>query len=249
MFLNLAKLITMKENITEEKPIHTFKELKKEERHHILRIYDFLTYSLRAEIKKRPWEFVILFFIALVGTTIFSGILISFVTGGINIRYTAPSASLSNFSFPNLLGAEITTGSKTSGYSLDPIVLLEKIRMGSDDYLLIDIRTLEEYENGHIKTALSMPVYGTELVDENGEVDSGRIRKAVNENFGNKEMIIVYGHSQHSELSRKVADSIGGKAVALGVGWNEWAHFKQWWVPERLWNDVDLSNFVQVREE
>lgn len=245
----MAKLITMKNKKIEEKPIHTFNDLKKEERHNILRLYDFLTYSLRVEIKKRPWEFIILFFIALVGTTIFSGILISLITGGINIRYSTPSFSLSNFSLPNMLGAEISTGSKTLGYSLDPLVLLEKIRTGNNDYLLIDIRTIKEYENGHIKTALSMPVYGTDLVNDDGNVESGRIKKAVNGKFGNKDMVIVYGHSQHSELSKKVADSIGGKGVALGVGWNEWAHFKQFWVPENKWDEVDLNDYIQVREE
>lgn len=233
----------------QKKPIHSFNDLKKEERHHILRLYDFLTYSLRNEIKKRPWEFVILFFIALVGTTIFSGILITFVTGGINIKYTPPSFSLSSFSLPNFLGAEISTGRGSNSNDLDPLVLFEKIRRGDTDYLLLDIRTLEEYENGHIKSALSMPVYGTDLVNENGEVDSGRIRKAVREKFGDKNLIIVYGHSQHSSLSNKVAEAIGGNASPLGLGWNEWAHFKQWWVPENMWNDVDISNYIQVREE
>ena len=94
-----------------------------------------------------------------------------------------------------------------------------------------------------------MPVYGTDLVDENGEVDKGRIRKAINDKFGNKDMVIVYGHSQHSSLSSKVADSIGERAIPLGIGWNEWAHFKQWWVPENRWNDVDVSSYIQVREE
>ena len=238
----------MKNKKTLEKSTHSFNELKKEEKHHILRLYDFLTYSLRAEIKKRPWEFVALFFIALCGTILLSGFLISLVTGGINIKYSVPSFSLSSFSLPNMIGAEISTG-KNSSYSLDPLVLLEKIRSGSDDYLLIDIRTLDEYENGHIKTALSMPVYETDLVDENWEIDKGRIRKAINDKFGNKDMVIVYGHSQHSSLSPKVADSIGEKAIPLGIGWNEWAHFKQWWVPEGKWDDIDISEYIQVREK
>lgn len=232
-----------------QKKIHTFEDLKKEERHHILRLYDYLTYSLRSEIKKRPWEFVVLFFIALAGTTIFSGILITFITGGINIKYNVPSLSFTNFSLPNMLGAEISTGNSAASSDLDPLVLLEKIRRGDADYLLLDIRSLKEYEDGHIKSALSMPIYGTDLVNENGEVDSGRIRKAVREKFSDRDLIIIYAHSQHSVLSDKVADSIGGNAIALGLGWNEWAHFKQWWVPESMWNDLDISDYVQIREE
>jgi len=230
-----------------QEPIHSFDELRKEERHHILRLYDFLTYSLRKEIKKRPWEFVILFFIALCGTTIFSGILITLITGGINIRYSMPSIGFPNLSLPNIAGAQLSTGS-TSEFPYEPIFLLEDIRKGSDDYLLIDIRTLKEYEDGHIKTAVSMPVYGTDLLMEDKSVDKGLIRKAVNSKFANKKMVIVYGHSQNSSIAYEVAGAIGGNAKALGIGWNEWAHFKTFWVPESEWDNVDINEYIQVRE-
>lgn len=232
----------------EEKQVHTFEDLKKEERHHILRVYDYLTFSLRKEIKKRPWEFVILFFIALCGTTVFSGILITFITGGINVRYSMPSVGLPNFSLPNIAGAQLSTGNNRT-FPYEPMFLLEQIRSGSQDYLLIDIRTLKEYEAGHIKTAVSMPVYGTELLNVDKSINGGLIRKAVNNKFPNKKEIIVYGHSQNSSIAHEVASSIGGNAKALGIGWNEWAHFKTFWVPETQWDEIDINEYIQIRED
>jgi len=230
-----------------EKPIHSFDDLKKEESHNVLRLFDFLTYSLRKEIKKRPWEFLIIFFIFLVGTIVFSGVLITFITGGVSVKYTAPSFSLPNFSLPNILGAEITT-SKSVINNLDPIVLVEKIRSGEQDYLLLDIRSIKDYESGHIKTASSLPVYGTTLVNNKSEVNYKEIKKLVKDKFGNKKEIIVYGHSSHSYVAYEVAQALGKNTKVLGIGWNEWAHFKNLWVPESEWNDLDISDYIQVKE-
>lgn len=236
----------MKKKKIEEKEIHTFSELKKEEKNHILKIYDFLTYSLRLEIKKRPWESLVIFIIALIVTTIFSGVFITFITGGLSIKYSTPGFSVPSLSFPNLLGAQIYTGRSNTSY--DPMELLEKIKSGKDDYLLIDIRPLNDYENGHIKTAVSMPVYKTDLVKNDGSLNKGLIRKSVNNKFGNKKTIIVYGHSQHSSFANDVASAIGSRAYPLALGWNEWAHFKALWIPESMWNDIDISNYIQGRE-
>lgn len=230
-----------------EKPIHSFQDLKKEEKHHILSIYDFLTHSLRIELKKRPWEFVIIFFVVLILTSILSGILISIITGGVNIRFSTPRLAFSNLSLPNLAGAEISTGGR-SIRTIDPIILLEKIKKDEDDYLLIDIRSNKDYEIGHIKTAVNMPVYGTSLIKKDGSLDKGVIRRNISDNFPNKKMVIVYGDSSYSVLSQEVADAIGGNGYALGIGWNEWRHFKALWVPESMWDEMDINNYIQIRE-
>lgn len=239
----------MKSSQKEKKPIHTFNELKVEERNHILRIYDFLTYSLRAEIKKRPLEFLALFFGVLLLSMITSGIIISVITGGISIRYSPPNFTFPTLSLPNFAtGTQIITGSSRYNLKYDPYLLLEKIKQGDTDYALVDIRSSSDYELGHIKSAINIPVYGTKLIKKDGSLDKNLIKKAVKDKTKGKNIVIFYGHSQHTTYVDEIAQIVGG-GKALAIGWNEWAHFKNLWVPESKWNEIDLSDYVQIKEE
>lgn len=232
-----------KEKTSIEHP-ESFSKLELASENVMLSWYDFFANSLRREIKKKPKEFLLIFVFAFLGTVLASAVLFVFLVGGINMRFSLPSFSLPTFSV-----AEISTGSNSSSVKYDPVILLDKIKKGEHDYALIDIRSFDEYEEGHIKTALSMPVYGTNLIKEDGSLDRGLIKKAIEEKSKDKKTIIIYGHSQHSSVSEKVASILGKKSQVLSVGWNEWAHFKTLWVPEGMWNEVDLSSFIQTREE
>lgn len=108
---------------------------------------------------------------------------------------------------------------------LDPYLFVSntKDRMS---HVIVDTRDKESYRKGHIKWAIPA---------DQLKVDG-------------KRKIILYGYTQFdnkpielaSELARKGAD-----VQVLAVGWNEFRHFSNLWVPEKDWNNFQIADFVE----
>jgi len=225
----------------------SLQELKKEGKFFLLHWYDFIMLSVRQVLKQKPKEFFLLFFIALFGTIGITSFFIYSLINGIDIRFSMPTLSAPNFAQFQILG----NGDTSSLRKFDPVVLAGKIKKGDSDYVLIDLRSQEEYDDGHITSAISVPVYGTELLKTDGTIDAGMVKEAFRGKL-DKKIAVLYGHSAYSSFPYEVAavlDRGGRKVKVLGLGWNEWAHFKASWVPEVLWDSLDNDQFVQVREE
>lgn len=224
-----------------EKP-ETFKKLKREGGRYLLSWFDFFAHSLRDEIIRKPREFLLLFISAMLISVVITAIAINAVVGGINFKLTTPS-----FVIPGFGGAEISTG-RNNLVKFDPMALVEKIKKADDDYVLVDIRSGREYENGHIKTAISIPIGTKGFIKPNGSLDRGLIRKTINQKASKKSEIIIYSDSQYTSYPEIVAQILGNKAKVLAIGWNEWANFKNLWVPESSWDNINIDDFVQRKE-
>lgn len=88
--------------------------------------------------------------------------------------------------------------------------VVDAVRNGDSALVLLDMRATEDYQNGHIKGAVSMPIE---------EIDA-RYRDLPRE----KE-IVTYCYSQHCQLSTLGALKLvkhGIPAKEMNVGWNEW---------------------------
>ena len=48
----------------------------------------------------------------------------------------------------------------------------EFVRFSEDEYELIDVRTLEEFQSGHISSAISIDFFSTNFIDEIKEFDT-----------------------------------------------------------------------------
>lgn len=220
-------------------------QLEKEGRKYLLAWYDYLTLLIRKNINKNTSGLLLIFSGVFVITIIVSFVLLRILINGVDIKVLIPS-----FSIPNL--ELIKTSSISSVMSVyDPMILLEKIKKGDKDYKLIDIRSFDEFEQGHIKTAISIPVYGTNLIKKDGSLDAGLIKRSFKEKAGSTNLVIIYGHTEFSTYTKQVASLIdkgGNRVKALLIGWNEWAHFKTLWVPEKEWNSVDPAKFIQRKE-
>ncbi len=103
----------------------------------------------------------------------------------------------------------------------------------ADKFVLVDLRSQEEYETAHIVTALSVPAYKDANTSAYDEVD--RITGAFKEialNNPNKD-IIVYCYSTACMTGRKIGKMLAEHGIYvkhLGIGWNEWRY--SW----NLWN-------------
>ncbi len=129
--------------------------------------------------------------------------------------------------------------------SVDPNELLVMIKAGDSSIKVIDIRSKQDFNKGHIKSASSFPLY----------TDSGQVIKIDRELFDGfrklypdkKNSLILYGHFSGTEVVYKLRDELRRRhvnAAALTIGWNEWRHFRNLWLPESMWDKININEFV-----
>ena len=113
---------------------------------------------------------------------------------------------------------------------VSPHTLRKKMSEGKiNDYILVDLRSREEYEKEHIITAINIPAYkdpNTSAYDE-----QERILNAFRQLSENKE-IIVYCYSMPCMTGRKIGKMLAENNIYvkhLGIGWNEWRYFWNLW--------------------
>jgi len=127
---------------------------------------------------------------------------------------------------------------------VSPHSLRQKMSEGlSGEYVLVDLRSQEEYEKEHIITAINIPAYkdsNTSAYDEKDRI-IGQFQKLVDNKHGKE--IIVYCYSTPCMTGRKIGKMLAENDIYvkhLGIGWNEWRYF---W---SLWNhDGETPTFVE----
>jgi len=109
-----------------------------------------------------------------------------------------------------------------------------------DDYVLVDLRSPEEYEKEHIITAINIPTYKDANTSAYGE--KNRIIESFKAIPKDKE-IIVYCYSLPCMTGRKIGKLLAENNIYvkhLGIGWNEWRYY---W---NLWNhDSETPTIVE----
>ena len=112
---------------------------------------------------------------------------------------------------------------------VSPHTLRKKMSKGeTNDYILVDLRSQQEYEKEHIVTAINIPAYkdpNTSAYDEKGRI-IGSFKKLIEEDT-NKE-IVVYCYSMPCMTGRKIGKMLAENDIYvkhLGIGWNEWRYF------------------------
>lgn len=134
---------------------------------------------------------------------------------------------------------------------LDPNQLVQKFDKGDSDFMLIDLRSKEEFDKERIKYAINFPTYSiTSGQAKNIEYSVGSL---VNElaKKGIKKYIVVYGNFSGSQVTKDVVSNLtarGLPAMELSIGWNEWRHFRNLWLPESQWDSFDASRYLEIKE-
>jgi len=96
---------------------------------------------------------------------------------------------------------------------------------GESDFILVDVRSQEEYEEEHIIGAVSIPAYKDPDTSDYDDVE--RIVNAFQELIEDNpdKDIIIYCYSLPCMSGRKVGLMLAENDIyvqQLGVGWNEW---------------------------
>jgi rhodanese-related sulfurtransferase len=125
--------------------------------------------------------------------------------------------------------------------------------MGEDDsYILVDLRSQEEYEEEHITTAFNVPAYKDKDHSDYGAVD--RIVsefQALQVEFPDREFI-VYCYSTPCMTGRKVGKILADNDIFvkhLGIGWNDWRYDWESWNHPHEWGITSAEDYVSSGSE
>ncbi len=119
--------------------------------------------------------------------------------------------------------------------------------IADDDFVLVDLRSQEEYEREHVIGALNVPAYASPEKSAYGDVERivNGFNKIITDNPGKD--IIVYCYSMPCMTGRKIGKMLtehGIYVMHLGIGWNEWRHHWTLWNHEHEWDQVKVEDYI-----
>ena len=131
--------------------------------------------------------------------------------------------------------------------SVSPHHVRKGMAKGDDSFILVDLRSQEEYEEEHITGAVNVPAYKNRDKSDYGAVERivREFEELINENPGKD--IIVYCYSGPCMTGRKVGKVLADNEIYvkhLGIGWNEWRYHWTIWNHAHEWQETDVLDYV-----
>lgn len=132
---------------------------------------------------------------------------------------------------------------------VSPHGLRKHMDKGDDTFILVDVRSQEEYEREHIIGAINIPAYKDPDTSAYGDVE--RIVSEFSKLPKGKD-IIVYCYSIPCMTGRKVGNMLAKEGIyvqQLGIGWNEWRYYWNMWNHEHEWNQTNVEDYIYSGSE
>jgi len=135
---------------------------------------------------------------------------------------------------------------------VSPHTLRRKMDKGEQDYILVDLRSPQEYEREHIIGAVNIPAYtdpNTPAYQERERI-LGQFRELIKKNPGKE--IITYCYSIPCMTGRKIGEMLAENGIfvkTLIIGWNEWRHFWTLWNHEHEWKTTKPEDYIWKGKE
>lgn len=174
------------------------------------------------------------------------------------IVISAVSGALAAFAFVNFYTPESRLIKDfyliENAVHVSPHSLRGKMDAGVSDFVLVDLRSKEEYDKEHIIGAINIPAYLDPQTSISLDSDKQEAKKMLDEfsALPNDRDIIVYCYSMPCMTGRKVGKLLAENGIYvkhLGIGWNEWRHFWNLWNHEGEWNSTDIKNYIASGSE
>ena len=130
---------------------------------------------------------------------------------------------------------------------VSPHSLRKSMDNGINDFILVDLRSQQEYEKSHIIGAVNIPAYKDPETSAYEDVD--RILNSFKElktSNPNKD-IIAYCYSIPCMTARKIGELLADNDIYvkhLGIGWNEWRYYWTLWNHEHEWKQTNVLDYV-----
>lgn len=117
---------------------------------------------------------------------------------------------------------------------VSPHTVRKKMDKGENDFVLVDLRSSQEYEKEHVVGAINIPTYKDPNNSISIEVEKEEKKRIIEEfkKLGKTREIIVYCYSMPCMTGRKVGKMLSENGIfvkLLGIGWNEWRYFWNLW--------------------
>jgi rhodanese-related sulfurtransferase len=127
---------------------------------------------------------------------------------------------------------------------VSPHGLRGKMDKGVHDFILVDLRSKQEYEKEHIVGAINIPAYSDP--DHSAYDDVDRIVGAFRLLDSSKN-IIVYCYSTPCMTGRKIGLMLAKHGIYvqhLGIGWNDWKYDWKSWNHEHEWSKTAPEDYI-----
>ncbi|HLC66615.1 MAG TPA: rhodanese-like domain-containing protein [Candidatus Nanoarchaeia archaeon] len=127
---------------------------------------------------------------------------------------------------------------------VSPHSLRKSMDKGATNFILVDLRSAQEYEKEHIIGAINIPAYSDPNTSAYGDVERivGEFAKLPKDKD-----IIVYCYSIPCMTGRKIGKMLvehGIYVKHLGIGWNEWRYYWNLWNHELEWNSTRVTSYI-----
>jgi rhodanese-related sulfurtransferase len=135
---------------------------------------------------------------------------------------------------------------------VSPHHIRKHIAQGDTSFLLVDLRSQEEYEDEHVVGAVNVPAYADPNTSAYGDVERivGSFRELQEEHPDTE--LIVYCYSIPCMTGRKIGKMLADQGVYvkhLGVGWNEWRYHWELWNHPHEWDQTNVLDYVTTGSE
>jgi len=128
-----------------------------------------------------------------------------------------------------------------------PHGIRKAIMQRKDHFILVDVRSAQEYEMEHIIGAVNVPVYrdpDTSAYDEEDRIVA-EFREVINKNPD--KTVIIYCYSSSCMSGRKIANMLTDYGISvkeLGIGWNEWRYDWNMWNYPHEWETTNVEDYI-----
>lgn len=128
---------------------------------------------------------------------------------------------------------------------VSPHGLRKKIDSGDENFLLVDLRSAEEFKRARIKNACNVPAYSSPDTPAYEQVE-----RIVSEfrALPKDKQLILYCYSKYCMTGRKVGKMLADNGIFakhLGLGWNEWRYKWTEWNHEHEWTKTKVENYIE----
>ena len=135
---------------------------------------------------------------------------------------------------------------------VSPHGIRKSMDKGENSFILVDLRSQEEYEREHIIGAVNVPAYKDPDTSAYGDVE--RIVNSFKElkSQNSDKDIIVYCYSMPCMTGRKIGQMLAEEGIYvqhLEIGWNEWRYFWTLWNHEGEWDITDVNDYIATGKE
>ncbi len=132
---------------------------------------------------------------------------------------------------------------------VSPHGLRKKMDTGDTSFILVDLRSAEEYEKDHIVGAVNIPAYSDKDTSAYGDVTRivGEFKQLPDD-----KNIIVYCYSSACMTGRKIGKMLAENGIYvqhLAIGWNEWRHDWDAWNHEHEWDSTSVKDYIYAGKE